>query len=89
MSEADDTIRSTKGVVACLRDNENGTSNLIFDDVDGDSNNNPIQWSFSCFYTWHEYNNSVLDQMNLSDLDYQRIGESLVSRLLALNGRIK
>src|SRR5262245_29867408 len=71
MSEADDTIRSPKGVVACLRDNGNGTSSLIFDDVDGNSINNPIEWSFSCFYTWHEYDNSVLEQMKLSDLEYQ------------------
>ncbi len=85
----DDAIRSENGVVVCLRTVENGKSKLIFDDVTGDSSVNPVAWSFNNFYTWREYNNEDLDQMKLSGREYQMIGESLVARLLALNGRIK
>jgi hypothetical protein len=89
MNETDDTIRSHEGVVACLRDNGDGTSKLIFDDVDANSTTNPIQWSFSCFYTWGNYSDSDLNQMKLSPQEYQAIGENLVARLLARNGRLK
>ena len=57
--------------------------------VTGDSSVNLVAWSFNNFYTWREYNNEDLDQMKLSGREYQMIGESLVARLLALNGRIK
>jgi hypothetical protein len=89
MADIDDTIRSSEGVVACLRDNGDGTSKLVFDDVDANSTTNPIQWSFSRFYTWREYSDSDLDFMKLSPQEYQAIGENLVARLLARNGRLK
>jgi len=88
MSKADDSMRTPKAVVACLRDNGDGTSKLIFDEVDGDSINNPIEWSFACFYTWRDYDTRSLDEMKLSDREYQMIGENLIAGLLALNGRI-
>lgn len=89
MAETDDTIRSRKGVVACLRDDRDGTSKLIFDDVDADSTTNPIQWSFASFYTWRNYPDGALNQMKLSPQEYQAIGENLIARLLARNGRLK
>ncbi len=73
MANIDDAVRSENGVV----------------DVKGESCINPVAWSFSSFYTQREYRDEDLDQMKLSDREYQIIGESLVSRLLALNGRIK
>ena len=89
MTDADDTIRSTVGVVACLRDVGNGTSRLTLDDVSGDGTNNPVAWTFSTFFTARDYENGALDQMGLSASEYQAIGENLVARLLALNGRPK
>ena len=89
MPDVDDTIRSQKGVVASLRDMGNGTSKLILDDVSSGSVTNPITWSFDCFYTWRDYSGADLDQLKLSDREYQLIGENLVLRLLALNGRLK
>jgi len=89
MQDFDDTIRSRKGVVACLRDMGNGTSKLILDDVSTETVANPIAWSFDCFYTWRDYSDADLDQLKLSDREYQMIGENLVWRLLALNGRLK
>ena len=87
--DADDTIRSTVGVVACLRDIGNGTSRLSFDDVSGDRPNNPVAWTFADFFTGRDYENKALDEMNLSAGEYQMIGENLIARLLALNGRVK
>jgi hypothetical protein len=89
MTDADDTIRSTVGVVACLRDIGNGSSKLTLDDVSGDRTNNPVAWTFTNFYTGRDYENEPLDEMNLSAAEYQMIGENLVARLLALNGRVK
>jgi hypothetical protein len=89
MPDADDKIRSQKGVVSCLRDIGNGTSRLVLDDVTSDSLTNAMAWSFDCLYTWRDYDSADLDAMNLSDLEYQNIGQNLVARLLALNGRVK
>ncbi len=89
MADVDDAIRSENGVVVCLRTTEKGKSKVIFDDVKSDSPLNPVEWSFSSFYTWQEYSDEDLDQMKLSSREYQMIGENLVARLLALNGRVK
>jgi hypothetical protein len=89
MTDVDDTIRSTVGVVACLRDVGNGASRLTFDDVSGDRTNNPVAWTFTTFFTAQDYENGALEQMGLSAAEYQTIGENLVARLLALNGRAK
>jgi hypothetical protein len=89
MADVDDAIRAENGVVVCLQTTENGKSKLIFDDVVGDSSLNPVAWSFSSFYTCREYSDEDLDQMKLGSREYQMIGENLVARLLALNGRIK
>jgi len=87
--ETDDKKRSRKGVIVCLRDIGDGTSRIIFDDVIGDAEINPINWQFKNFYTWNRYNNETLNSMGLTERDYQHIGENLVARLLALNGRLK
>ena len=89
MPDADDTNRPPAGVVASLRDLGNGTSKLIFDDVSSNSTNNPVTWTFDHFFTSHDFTNDALDQMNLTGLEYQTIGENVVARLLALNGRMK
>lgn len=59
------------------------------DDVAGDSLTNPIAWSFDTFYTWHDFIDADIDRMKLTDREYQAIGENLVARLMALNGRLK
>ena len=89
MPNDDDTIRSQRGVVACIRDLGDGMSRLILDDVTSGSLTNPIAWSFDAFYTRRDYSDADLDQMKLSDREYQAIGQNLVTRLLALNGRVK
>jgi hypothetical protein len=88
--ENDDKIRSKFGVAVCLRDIGNGTSRLFFDDVKADNDENPIAWQFDYFYTFSpELDNSMLDDMHLTDEQFQRVGEAVVARLLALNHRIK
>ncbi len=87
--DVDDAIRPENGVVVCLRTTGDGKSKLIFDDVKGNSPVNPVAWSFSSFNTWREYSDEDLDQMKLGSHEYEMIGENLVARLLALNGRIK
>ena len=88
--ERDDKIRSTMGVVVCLRDMANGTSRLFVDDVKANQECNPVNWSYDCFFTFTpELLNTQLDTMQLSDTQFQQIGAAVVARLLALNGRVK
>jgi len=89
MVDVDNAGRSKNGVVLCLQNMGNGRSKLIFDDVQGDSSSNPITWSFENFFTLGDYCDEDLDQMKLTDREYQMIGENLVACLLALNGRVK
>ena len=87
--ETDDSHRAKEGVVLCLRDLGNGASRLIIDDVVANADSNPISWRFKTFCTWNSYENSKLDEMTLSNEQFQRIGEVVVARLLAINRRVK
>lgn len=88
--EYDDKIRSRVGLAICLRDMGNGASRIFIDDVKGDKEQNPINWEHDYFYTFTpEFNNSSIENMKLSDDQYQEIGVAVVARLLALNGRVK
>ncbi len=89
MYDVDDNIRSNRAVVTSLRDLGNGSSKLIFDDAVSESAGNRVNWLFESFYTWRDYPNENLDEMKLTAQQYQEIGENLVARLLALNGRVK
>jgi hypothetical protein len=48
----DDKIRSETGLAVCLRDMGNGKSRIFIDDVMADIKQNPINWSYNCFYTF-------------------------------------
>jgi hypothetical protein len=88
--EYDDKIRSKHGVVVCLRDMENGTSRLFFDDVKADREVNPVNWEHDYFFTFTpELANAEVESMSLSDNQLKQIGVAVVARLLALNGRVK
>jgi hypothetical protein len=86
---SDDGRRSSNGVVACLVDSPDGTTKLVFDDVVADGEKNPVRWSFETFFTHKQFASVAFDESRLSDSDYRLIGENLVFRLLALNGRVK
>lgn len=88
--DVDDRTRSKNGVVICLRDIGDSTSRLFFDDVRANGERNPLTWSYECFYTFTPaLPNAELDAMNLSADQFQQIGEAVVARLLAMNGRAR
>ena len=84
----DDGVRADKGVLACLRQRGDGTSDLILDDVRADQESNPVSWTFEWFYTRKNLGDERLDSLSLTADQYREIGENLILRLLALNGRI-
>ena len=68
----------------------NGKSRILMDDVKSDRQELPINWKHDYFYTFTpEFDNGSIDEMQLSDEEFQKIGEAVVARLLALNGRVK
>ncbi|MGB8714798.1 MAG: hypothetical protein WCD66_00380 [Rhodanobacteraceae bacterium] len=88
--ETDSTHRATEGIVICLRDLGDGHSRLIFDDVIADDRVAPQRvWRHRVFFTHNAYPNESLDNMELSDEQFQEIGEAVVARLLAINKRVK
>jgi len=88
--EYDDKVRTGNGLAVCLRDMGNGKSRLFIDDITSNKNENPIDWSFETFYTFTpEIDNLSIDQMELTDNQFMKIGEMVVARLLAQSGRVK
>ena len=80
---------NNRAVVAILEDVGDGKSSLIFDDVRLDRETGSSRWLFENTYTQKQYPNKTLDNLELTPEDYRIIGENLVLRLLALNGRSK
>jgi len=88
--EHDDKIRSDRGLAVCLRDMGDGTSRIFMDDVRSDQQELPINWKHDYFYTYSpEFKNEKIDDMQLTDNEFQAIGVAIVARLLALTGRAK
>lgn len=76
------------GVAAYIERHGNETR-LTFDDIETDLSVNPTTWSKTVLHTYHVYPSDDLEVMSLSKEQYAEIGENLLLRLLALNGRLK
>jgi hypothetical protein len=87
--ESEENHRAKEGVAVCLRDLGDGRSRLIFDDVvaDDPSERAPV-WRHKAFFTHNAYANHQLDNMQLTDQQFQEIGQAIVARLLAINHRV-
>ena len=87
--EHDDGKRPTKGVVVSLLELDDGTSRIILDDVIAEGKDRRTSWKFDCFYTHKRLNSEQIDEIALPDNEYMGLGEAIMARLLALNGRAK
>ena len=77
-----------KGVIACIQEMEDGITMLTFDDVSSEYNLF-TNWSEEVLYTSKSYDSNAIENMNLTKEQYAEIGENLIIRLLALNGKLK
>jgi hypothetical protein len=89
MDNDDDGRRPSRGVVVTLLDMKDGTSRIIMDDVTTESPSRDTSWQYDCFYTHKRLSSTEIDEMALAPAEYQQIGEAVVARLLALNGRVR
>jgi hypothetical protein len=87
--ENDDGRRPRRGVVVTLLDMEDGTSRIIVDDVTADPGSQKTSWKHDTFYTHKRLSSTAIDDMALPASEYQGLGEALLARLLALNGRVR
>jgi len=87
--ETDDRKRSAFGVVISLLDLGDGTCRVVLDDVRSDSLQRETSWQFDLFYTHKRLDSQQLDAMSLPASEYQGLGEAVLARLVALNGRLK
>jgi hypothetical protein len=87
--ENDDGRRPRRGVVVTLLDMEDGTSRIILDDVIADPGSQKKSWTQDTFYTHKRLSSAAVDEMALPASEYQGLGEALLARLLALNGRVR
>jgi hypothetical protein len=86
--EPDRGSRPKFGVVVSLLDLGDGSSRIIIDDVKSSEANRKTAWTFDCFYTHKRLDSKALDEMALSDDEFQGLGAAIIARLLALNGRV-
>ena len=87
--ENDDGRRPAMGVVVSLLDLGDGTCRIVLDDVRSDGLQRDTAWQFDSFYTHKRLDTRQLDDMALPKGEYQGLGEAILARLLALNGRVK
>lgn len=77
-----------KGLAAYIeRDGEE--TRLTFDDIETGASADPTTWSKMALYTCNAYPSGDLDSISLTKEQYAEIGENLLLRLLAINGRLK
>lgn len=87
--DTDDGQRPRMGVVVTLLDIGDGRIRLIMDDVSSDDLRRETSWKHEWFFTRMQFDSEATDEMRLSADTYRAIGESVMARLLALNGRVK
>ena len=88
--ETDSGHREKEGMTVSLRDLGDGQSLLVFDHVvAGNLAASERVWRHKVFSTHNVYPNDRLDAMELSDQQFQEIGEVVVAHLLAINKRGK
>lgn len=83
-----DKDNKMNGVVAYIQETEDGKTMLTFDDVSSEKQL-PIYWRKEVLYTSNSYSSAAMESLSLTKEQYAEIGESLIIRLLALDGKIK
>ena len=78
-----------KGVVAFIKDQEDGSIRLVFNDVETSSGTDNPDWKHIVHFTSNSYNSKSFKELSLSKEQFAQIGENLVIRLLALGGHLK
>lgn len=87
MTEVDDGIRGSVGIVISAVERDSGRIRLVFDDAAATSSAAPQQWQAVHLFTWNEYDPADIENMGLSDEDFQNIGEMVVARIHALRSQ--
>ncbi len=86
--EGDHGTRAAFAVVVTLVDRGDGTSMIVLDDVKSERPIRETTWNFDAFYTHKRVDSKLLDDMALPTDEFEGLGVSVISRLLALNGRV-
>ena len=77
------------GVAAFIKEQEDGTIRLVFNDVEASSDSDNPNWKHVVLFTSINYDARALKDLSLSKEQFAEIGENLLIRLLALGGNLK
>ncbi len=78
-----------KGVAAFIKDQEDGSIRLVFNDVEASTGTDNPDWKHIVLFTSNNYNAKSLKELSLSKEQFAQIGENLIIRLIALGGHLK
>jgi len=77
------------GVTAFIKEQDDGTIRLVFNDVKATEETETPNWKHSVLFTSNSYEAEAMKNLSLSKNQFAEIGENLVIRLLALGGYLK
>ena len=77
------------GVVAHILEEDDGNIRLFLDDVKASRGTELPVWEHQGLFTSNDYCSETFISLSLSKEQFAEIGESLVIRLLALEGHLK
>ena len=87
MTDVDDGIRGNVGIVISAVERDSGRIRLAFDDVTATSTESPQHWRATSLFTWNEYDPADIENMSLSNEDFQNIGKMMVARIHAFRSQ--
>jgi hypothetical protein len=78
-----------KGVAAFIKDEEDGSIRLVFNDVEALSAGDGPNWKHIDVFTAATYDAKSFKELSLSKEQFAQIGENLVIRLLSVGGHFR
>jgi len=82
-------MHNKKRAVVAYIEITNSSVDLILHDVESENINNFKTWNHLCLFTAKNYQLKQFIELKLSKEQYTEIGENLIMRLLALEGRLE
>ena len=81
--ESDDRIRSSNGVVCCLREIGDGNLRLVLDDVTNDKKDTSGHWEHDAVFTWKDFDENEITNLSVSNEVLADFGLNILTRLVA------
>jgi len=80
--KTDDVRRDKFGLVVSIRDEDDGRTKIILDDVKNVAKSGAAKWNHQTFMTWKEFDSDELGNMEFTEKEMAAFGQSILARLI-------